>query len=116
LRDTQSVAKSALSALVGIALRQGRIGSLDAAVVELMPEWRALNADPRAQAITLRHLLSMTAGFAVNDPGGMAAPLPPAQAWARPLRSAPGQAFGYDNSSVVLVTAILEKVTGRPLH
>lgn len=50
LRDTQSVAKSALAALVGVALRQGRIPSLDAAVVDLVPEWRALNADPRAGA------------------------------------------------------------------
>jgi CubicO group peptidase (beta-lactamase class C family) len=113
LRDTQSVAKSALVALVGTALRQGLIPSLDAPVVELVPEWRALNADPRAQAITLRQLLSMTAGFAGDDPSGLAAPLPPAQAWARPLRGQPGQSFGYDNSIVNLVVAILERVTAR---
>jgi len=115
LRDTQSVAKSALVALVGVALRQGRIPALETPVVDLMPEWRAVNADPRAQAITLQHLLAMTAGFAVDDAGGTAAPLAPAQAWARPLRSQPGQSFAYDNSLVNLVVAILEKATARAM-
>ena len=115
LRDTQSVTKSALAALVGIALRRGDIASIDSPVVELVPQWQALNADPRAQAITLRHLLSMTAGFAADDLAGTRAPLAPEQAWARPLRSAPGQSFAYDNSIVTLVASILEKATGRPL-
>jgi CubicO group peptidase (beta-lactamase class C family) len=115
LRDTQSVAKSALAALLGIALRQGHIASLDRPVVELVPEWRPLNANPQAQTITLHHLLAMTAGFEVNDAAGTAAPQAPERAWARPLRSEPGQSFAYDNSVVNLVTAVLEKVTGRPL-
>lgn len=115
LRDTQSVAKSALAALVGIALRQGHIASLDRPVVELVPEWAPIHADPRAQMITLQHLLAMTAGFAVNDADGTEAPLAPAQAWARPLRAQPGHFFAYDNSIVNLVTAVLEKATGRPL-
>lgn len=115
LRATQSVAKSALVALVGTALRQGQISALDQAVVDLVPEWRPLNADPRAEAITLRHLLSMTAGFGVDDVSGTAPILPPAQAWARSLRHAPGEAFAYDNSILLLVAAILEKRTGRTL-
>lgn len=115
LRDVQSVAKSALAALVGSALRQGRLASLDQPVLDLVPDWRALNADARAQSITLRHLLSMTAGFEVNDTQGTAAPLPSAQAWARPLRSEPGRSFAYDNSVVLMLMAVIEKVTGRPL-
>lgn len=115
LRDTQSVTKSALAALVGIALRRGEIASIDKPVVELVPQWQALDADPRAQAITLRHLLSMTAGFAVDDSAGTRPPLAPERAWARPLRSAPGQSFAYDNSIVALVASVLEKTTGRPL-
>ena len=115
LHDVQSVAKSALSALVGAALRQGHLSSLDRSVVDLVPEWRPLNADPRARAITLRHLLTMTAGFGVNDPTGTAPALPPEQAWTRAMAAAPGQAFAYDNSVIPLVTAILQKATGQPL-
>ena len=115
LRDMQSVAKTALVALVGIALRQGHIDSLDRQVVDLLPELRPINADPRTQAITLRHLLTMTAGFAVDDATGTAPPLAPAQAWARQFRASPGEVFAYDNSLVNLVTAALEKATGRSI-
>jgi CubicO group peptidase (beta-lactamase class C family) len=115
LRDTQSVAKSALSALAGIALGQGRIASLDQPVLALMPEWTQLNGDPRSAAITVRHLLTMTAGFEVNDASGTAPAGRPADAWARPLRSAPGQAFAYDNAIIPMLTAVIEKAAGIPL-
>jgi CubicO group peptidase (beta-lactamase class C family) len=115
LRDQQSVAKSALSTLVGIALGQGRIASLDQPVVALVPEWASLNRDPRAAAITVRHLLTMTAGFEVNDPRGTAASSPRRYAWSRTLAAAPGEKFAYDNSIVPLLSAVLEKATGMPL-
>ena len=65
LRDTQSASKSALSALLGTAMAQGHITSVDQRVVDLVPEWAPLNADPRAATITLRHLLTLTAGFSL---------------------------------------------------
>ncbi|WP_298210905.1 serine hydrolase [Acidovorax sp.] len=119
LRDTQSVAKSALSALVGAAIAQGHIASVDQRVVELVPEWAPLNSDPRAATITLRHLLTLTAGFSLdNTPrtrAGTAAALPAPKAWARPLASEPGQTFAYDNSVMPLLATVLEKATGMPL-
>lgn len=115
LRDVQSVAKSALSSLVGIAVAQGRIASLDQPVLALVPEWAPLNTDPRAAAITLRHLLTMTAGFAVDDPTGTGAPGRPAEAWTRPLRNTPGEKFAYDNAIIPMVIAVLERATGMPL-
>lgn len=115
LRDTQSVTKSALAVLVGTALQQRKLASLDQPVIELMPEWKSLNPDPRAQAITLRHMLAMTPGFEANDSSGTAAPLAPAVAWARPLGAEPGERFSYDNSVPVMVSAILERVGGRPI-
>lgn len=113
LRDTQSVTKSALAVLVGTVLQQGKLTSLDQPVLELVPDWKPLNADPRAQAITLRHLLTMTPGFDADDSSGTAAP---AMAWARPLRAEPGQRFSYDNSVPEMVSAILERVTEQPME
>ncbi|KQO26878.1 serine hydrolase [Acidovorax sp. Leaf76] len=119
LRDTQSASKSALSALLGTAIAQGRIASVDQRVVDLVPEWAPLNPDPRAATITLRNLLTLTAGFALpSDPrtrSGNAPPLPAREAWARPLVADPGQAFAYDNSVTPLLAAVLEKATGMPL-
>lgn len=119
LRDTQSASKSALSALLGTAIAQGHITSVDQRVVDLVPEWAPLNADPRAATITLRHLLTLTAGFALDSGprtrSGTAAPLPVREAWARPLAADPGQVFAYDNSVTTLLVAVLEKATGMPL-
>ena len=115
LREVQSVAKSALTSLVGIAIAQGRIVSLDQPVVQLVPEWAPLNGDPRAAGITVRHLVTMSAGFEVNDPTGTAPAGQPADAWARPLRSTPGEKFAYDNAIIPMVTAVLEKATGKSL-
>ncbi|MDM0109217.1 serine hydrolase [Variovorax sp. J22R24] len=115
LRNTQSVTKSGLALLVGTALQRQQLASLDSPVVDLMPEWRSLNPDPRARAITLTHLLAMTTGFEVDDRSGTAAPLAPVVAWARPIRAEPGQRFAYDNSGPAMVQAILERVTGRPI-
>ncbi|MBU0749085.1 MAG: beta-lactamase family protein [Gammaproteobacteria bacterium] len=119
LRDMQSATKSALSALLGTAIAQGRIANVDQRVVDLMPEWAPLNSDPRAATITLRHLLTLTAGFSLDSgprtTAGTAAPLPVREAWARPLAADPGQAFGYDNSVTPLLVAMLEKATGMPL-
>lgn len=111
-RLVASVTKSAVSTLVGIALGQGRLASLDQPVLALMPEWADHNGDPRAAGITLRHLLTMTAGFEIADSN---AALEPRAAWARPMRAAPGQVFGYDNAAVPLLVAILEKATGTPV-
>lgn len=115
LRDVQSVEKSALSALAGIALAQGHLRSLDQPVVAVVPEWAALNADPRSREITLRHLLTMTPGFDVGDLANTPRKLPAAQAWARPLAAAPGTRFAYDNSMTTVLTTVLEKASGLPL-
>jgi CubicO group peptidase (beta-lactamase class C family) len=115
LRDVQSVAKSALTSLVGIAIAQGRIAALDQPVVEFVPEWAPLNSDTRAAAITVRHLVTMTAGFEVDDPTGTGAPGRPADAWARRMRSAPGARFAYDNAIIPMIVAVLERATGMPL-
>lgn len=115
LRATHSVAKSALSALVGIALAQGRLASLDQRVVELLPGVAPAGADPRVAQITVRHLLTMSAGFAIDDPTGTGPALRPKEALARPLAHAPGAAFAYDNSVVPLLGAVLERATGMPL-
>ena len=115
LRDVQSVEKSALSALVGVALARGAIASVDQPVVALVPAWAALNEDPRTRAITVRHLLTMTAGFDVGAATSITGKLPPRRAWARPLAAAPGERFAYDNAIVRLLAALVEHVAGMPL-
>ena len=116
LRETQSVQKSALSVVTGVALGQGRLAGLDQPVLALMPQLTSLNRDPRAAAITVRHLLTMTAGFEVDDPAGIkGGGMDPRDAWARPMRSAPGEKFAYDNALIPMLAAVLEQAVGMPL-
>lgn len=115
LRNVQSVEKSALSALAGIALGQGHFRGLEQPVVEIMPALRGLNPDPRVDAITLRQVLSMTAGF--EGPGPISGRnMAPSQGWARPLVAAPGEKFNYDNALVTLAAALVAAATGVPVE
>jgi CubicO group peptidase (beta-lactamase class C family) len=115
LRNVQSVEKSALSALVGIALARGDIPSLDEPVVSLVPDWGPLNDDPRSRQITVRHLLSLSAGFGLGSATSITGKLPPAQAWARPLVAAPGERYAYDNAIVPMLATVIERTGGVPL-
>ena len=63
-----SVAKSVLSALVGIAIGEGRIGSVDDPITRYVPE--LAERDRRFEKITLRHLLTMTSGPRYEEDGG----------------------------------------------
>jgi CubicO group peptidase (beta-lactamase class C family) len=59
-----SVTKSFLSALIGLAIEDGAIPSVDEAIFVALPEFQGLALeDPRKLKITIGHLLSMTAGF-----------------------------------------------------
>ena len=61
LHEVQSVTKSIASLLIGIAVDRGQIESIDVPVLEYFPEL-AGPADPNWEAVTLKHLLTMTAG------------------------------------------------------
>ncbi|MBL8161409.1 MAG: beta-lactamase family protein, partial [Anaerolineae bacterium] len=78
---------------------------------------------PNAEHITLRHLLSNTSGIPDYIPlpayeALMGQPTPPERIVALfrdlPPQFEPGTGFGYSNSNWVLLTLILEQVTGRP--
>jgi CubicO group peptidase (beta-lactamase class C family) len=118
VRDTQSVAKSVISALVGIALAKGYLNSLEQTVLSFFPDYASAVRDERMGAVTLRHLLTMSAGFAneVDEPGV-------AERWynsdnptrftlAQPLQSAPGHAMQYSNMDAHLLSSVLTRATG----
>jgi CubicO group peptidase (beta-lactamase class C family) len=114
-----SVTKSVISALIGIALRKGLLTGVEQSLHDFFPELARAGGDARKQGLTLRHLLTMTSGFAT---GGLLLPLhqemPPdapdlvSLAFERPLAAAPGERFNYDNLSSHLVSVALGRLTG----
>ena len=116
-----SVTKSVLSALVGIAIEQGYIKNIDQPVVDFFPEWQIANLDETKQAMTLRHLLTMSSGLdftnSVEDYEKMAA----SDNWGQhvlnlPMAAKPGAEFVYCDGCAHLVGFILTQATGMPLR
>jgi beta-lactamase family protein len=105
-----SVAKPVVSALVGIAIAQGRIGSVDDPVTRYLPE--LADRDPRFGTITLRHLLTMSSGLADLDPYY---DLDLRAVALRDTRIAgpAGRRFHYNNVNPILLGMVLERVSGR---
>ncbi len=110
-RIIQSATKSFISALIGIALREGYLTSLDQKMIDFFPEYDTAEIDSRLREVTIRHLLTMTAGFSSPDATG-ALPSKEIRLQQEGLASDPGQSFAYDNGSTQLLSAILTKATG----
>jgi CubicO group peptidase (beta-lactamase class C family) len=123
--DLRSVTKSITALVAGIAFDRGWLKDLDAPVFSFFPEYAELRT-PQKERITLRHLLTMTAGFAwdespaygnpANSERGMdAAPDPVRHVLMQKMAAEPGAAYNYCGCAAVLLEAILKKVTGSPL-
>ncbi len=58
-----SVSKSVFSLLIGIAVDQGRIDSIDQPVLDFFPDYPIPAGEKTIQQVTIRHLLTMTAPY-----------------------------------------------------
>ncbi len=117
-----SVAKSVVSALVGIAVSEGRIKSVDDPLTTYLPE--LLQRDPRFARITIRHLLLMRSGIAFDE--NYLSPFADAsrfylgsdlRALVAGLRIArePNQAYAYQSGDTQLLGMAVERAAGMPL-
>lgn len=114
--NIKSASKSILSALVGIALEEGALDSLDQPIASFFPEYLGPNADPRKRQITLRNLLTMRAGLESTSFGNYGAWVT-SDNWIRyvlnqPIVQPPGDGMIYSTGTSHLVSAILTKATG----
>jgi len=107
-----SVAKSFTSTLVGIALSRGEISSVEQPAADFLPSWVGTDKE----AITIRHLLSMTSGLEfdfIADYGSVIfTDDMSAGAIGLPLDDAPGAVWNYNNRAVQVLESILEAATG----
>lgn len=67
LHIVYSCTKSVVSTLIGIAVEEGHIGSLDQRLLEFFPDRAVANMSQWKEEITLRDLLTMSAGFDARD-------------------------------------------------
>jgi CubicO group peptidase (beta-lactamase class C family) len=117
-----SMAKSVISSLLGIAIAEGRIASVDDPVTRYLPELR--RNDSRFDAITLRHLLAMRGGIAFDEsyrsPFSEAARFYltddlRAEVAKLKVEGEPDRAFRYQSVNTQLLAMAIERVTATPI-
>jgi CubicO group peptidase (beta-lactamase class C family) len=118
-----SATKAVIGSLVGIALKDGLIRSLDQPVLDFLPGRESAKPDGRRKAITLRHLLDMTSGIDWNEPLSDAPPwsmleMERSRDWVQyildhGMARDPGAAFDYNSGGPHLLSAVLSKITGK---
>jgi CubicO group peptidase (beta-lactamase class C family) len=120
LSKRASVTKSYTSALVGIALDQGYIQSIDQKTLDFFPDIAGQITDPRKRQITIRNMLEMRAGYPWEEEN--------AAAWDAlwsgeyltkiatiPLTADPGTRFQYSNLTAHWLGIIAARTSGMDL-
>lgn len=116
--SSHSLVKTLAALLVGAAIADGHIASLDEPASKWLGEWR----DSQRDRITLRQLLQMSGGF--NTPLNS----DPAQRFMQmhygsdveaivrsaPLAYPPGQGWAFDNDNLHPIGLVIERATGMP--
>jgi len=116
-----------VSAMAALRLVQDGVLDLDADVNEVLRSWRVPeNEHTQAHKVTLRGLLSHTAGLTVSGfrgyPAGEELPTvqqilagePPANSEPVRVVQEPGTAYSYSGGGYTLMGQLLEDVTGKP--
>ncbi|MGD8192352.1 serine hydrolase domain-containing protein [Brevibacillus ginsengisoli] len=118
LHKVNSVTKSVLSILVGIAIDQGAIAGIDQPIRDFLP-----NCPQDKQELTIEHLLTMTPGFdwpEFGAWGGRPFPMINSKDWVqfvleRDMLTSPGQTMFYNSGCSHLLSAIVQKAVGMSL-
>ena len=125
MENSFSIAKTVTALLVGTAISDGLLPSVDTPIEQLLPDVAAL----KGQGVTLRDLLTMTAGYDIDNRrpfGLLSVPWSTNQRvnFATDLRAVatsvrvaftPGTRFQYDDRTPMLVGMALERATGGHL-
>jgi len=120
---TASAGKSIVSALIGIALDQGLISGIEESLYDFFPQYSQFNS-PEKSLITLRHALTMTAGFNWNE--SSTALSSEQNDLFRMLRTddwygyilskgtmiSPGQIFDYNSALTMLLGGVVQQASG----
>ncbi|UCH04006.1 MAG: serine hydrolase [Candidatus Thorarchaeota archaeon] len=122
--EIYSCTKSVISALVGVAIEEGRIAGVEEKVLSFFPNMTIANPDPRKDNITIEHLLTMTSGLewhefdvSYGSPSNDFNLMSNSADWVqyvldRPMDQDPGEVWNYNSGTTHLLSAILQNATG----
>jgi CubicO group peptidase (beta-lactamase class C family) len=113
-----SATKSITSALIGIAIDQGKINSLNEQLLSFFPEYDDIaNIDGRKESITFENVLTMSAGFDW-DVETSTLKMIQSRDWIKyvldlPMSDVPGTKYVYNNGGSHLLSGIITNQTGQ---
>lgn len=111
----RSATKSYISVLIGIAIDEGFIQSVDERIIDYFSEYVTDDMDPRKQNITIRDLLLMQGGYPSDGQAdsllsGLADMM--MDIFTMNLTGEPGQDYIYSSLGTHLLSGILTRATG----
>jgi CubicO group peptidase (beta-lactamase class C family) len=127
LHTEQSVTKTVLSMVIGVATTRGEFPPLDTPVLKFFDESKVANVDQRKRHLTLRNLITMTVGMQwnddlpYNDPNNMATKMEESCDWVQtfidqPMQEEPGTKFYYNDGAPQALGYIFRKATGQDIE
>jgi|HubBroStandDraft_4_1064222.scaffolds.fasta_scaffold29043_3 CubicO group peptidase (beta-lactamase class C family) len=128
LHTMQSISKTVTSVIIGVAMQRGDFkAGLDTPVLKYFDTSKVKGVDDRKRRITLRNLLTMTAGFDWDDDGFYAGDpqndtsmMEVSDDWVqyaidKPMAAEPGTVWNYNSGATMLLAYIFQKETGQDL-
>jgi CubicO group peptidase (beta-lactamase class C family) len=123
LHTLQSVTKTVTSIVIGTAVTRGEFPSLDTPVLSFFDPGTVANVDDRKRRMTIRHLLTMTAGIdwdearPYGDTANTAIGLEGSYDWIkftidRRMSEEPGTRFNYNSGASQLLAHVFRRATG----
>ena len=114
--NMKSASKSVISALIGIAIDEGHIKSVEDPITKYFPEYILNQTDPDKQLITIENLLTMQSGLETTSNRNYGKWVL-SENWVefvlnQPLVAKPGTRMLYSTGSTHLLSAILTRASG----
>src|ERR1700683_5083984 len=128
LHTMQSVSKTVTSVIIGAAMQRGDFkAGLETPVLKYFDISKVKNVDARKRRMTLRDLLTMTAGlewndvgFDTGDPQNDTSLMEATDDWVqyaidKPMAAEPGKVWNYNSGATELLAYIFQKETGQDI-
>ncbi len=127
LHTLQSVTKTITSIIIGAATTRGEFPSLDTPVLSFFDSSEVASIDDRKRRLTIRHLLTMTAGLnwdearPYGDTANTAIQLESSYDWVdfaidRPMTDEPGSRFAYNSGASQILAHVFARATGMDVE
>lgn len=115
--NIRSATKSIISILIGIAIKEGFINSIEDNLGLFFGNHPSISSNDHKKSITIKQLLTMKSGLSSVDKGIEPIKLIKSKDWVdhilkRPLQSSPGTKFDYNSANTHILSAIITKTTG----